>query len=103
MWNKTLDALKGQAALIYTCILSYILGMYAYMYVLANTCHGLNGTITWMCHQGCELVATGNVTCSHACWIVSHADGAGGGEEAEFIEIVAANIFLKATFPAKAH
>ena len=64
MWNKTLDALKGQAALIYTCILSYILGMYAYMYVLANTCHGLNGTITWMCHQGCELVATGNVLCA---------------------------------------
>jgi hypothetical protein len=41
------------------------------------------------------------VTCSHAWWIVSHAHGAGGGEEAEFIEIVAANIFFKATFPAK--
>jgi hypothetical protein len=43
------------------------------------------------------------VTCSHAWWIVSHAHGAGGGEEAHFIGIVAANIFLKATFPAKAH
>jgi hypothetical protein len=43
------------------------------------------------------------VTFSHAWWIVSHAHGAGGGEEADFIEIVAANILFKATFPAKAH
>jgi hypothetical protein len=35
------------------------------------------------------------VTCSHAWWIVSHAHGAGGGEEAHFIGIVAANTFLK--------
>jgi hypothetical protein len=40
------------------------------------------------------------VTCSHAWWIVSHAHGAGGGEEAHFIGI---DTFLKATFPAKAH
>jgi hypothetical protein len=30
----------------------------------------------------------------HAWLIVSRADGDGGGEEADFIEIVAANIFL---------
>jgi hypothetical protein len=35
------------------------------------------------------------VTCSHAWWIASHSHGAGGGEEAYFIEIVVANIFLK--------
>jgi len=72
MWTKTLDALKGHAALIDTCILFlYILEMYKYVYVLAYVhmsthtyAHKFTRTHTWMCHQGCELVATGNVLCA---------------------------------------